>query len=236
MRKLGLSGAVRGKPVRTTVPDDIAARPPDLVERDCRAPVPNRLWVAGLTYVRTWSGFAYVSFIVDAFSRYIVGWHASRSLRSDLALAAFEQALWARDPGDGLVHHSDRGVQYLSVRYTERLAEAGAVTSVGSRGDSYDRGSAQRRSMPWLNRSSACTRRNWCAGKGRGEEPTTSSSPRRNGSTGSTTAGSSAQSAMSRQPSMRRAVTVHPSRRWPGLNKSGLHETRGGSNLRGRGA
>ena len=160
MRELGLSGAVRGKPVRTTVPDDIAARPPDLVQRDFRAPVPNRLWVADLTYVRTWSGFAYVSFIVDAFSRYIVGWNASRSLRSDLALAALEQALWTRDPGDGLVHHSDRGVQYLQVHYTERLAEAGAVTSVGSRGDSYDNALAEsviglykaemvRRQGPW---------------------------------------------------------------------------------------
>ncbi len=101
--------------------------------------IPNRLWVADLTYVRTWSGFAYVAFIVDVYSRYIVGWQASRSLRTDLALDALEQALWAREgPLDGLVHHSDRGVQYLSIRYTERLAEAGVVTPVGSRGDSYD--------------------------------------------------------------------------------------------------
>jgi putative transposase len=143
MRGLGLSGAVRGRPVRTTVPDGAAGRPADLVKRDFKAPVPNRLWVADLTYVRTWSGFAYVSFIVDVFSRYIVGWQASRSLRSDLALAALEQALWARNPCAGLVHHSDRGVQYLSVRYTERLAWAGAVTSVGSRGDSYDNALAE---------------------------------------------------------------------------------------------
>jgi putative transposase len=143
MGELGLSGVVRGKARRTTVSDDTAQRPADLVKRDFRAPVPNRLWVADLTYVRTWSGFAYVAFIVDVFSRYIVGWQASRSLRSDLALAALEQALWARDPLDGLIHHSDRGVQYLSIRYTERLAEVGAVTSVGSRGDSYDNAMAE---------------------------------------------------------------------------------------------
>jgi putative transposase len=161
MRELGLSGVVRGKPKRTTVPDEGAPKPADLVDRDFRAPVPNRLWVADLTYVRTWSGFAYVAFIIDACSRYIVGWQASRSLRSDLALDALEQALWARQgPFDGLVHHSDRGVQYLSIRYTERLEEAGAVTSVGSRGDSYDNALAEsviglykaelvRRKGPW---------------------------------------------------------------------------------------
>ena len=160
MREMGLFGAVRGKPRRTTTPDETAERPADLVERDFRAPVPNRLWVADLTYVRTWSGFAYVAFIIDAFSRYIVGWQASRSLRSDLALAALEQALWMRNPVDGLVHHSDRGVQYLSIRYTERLAQVGAVTSVGSRGDSYDNALAEsviglyktelvRRKGPW---------------------------------------------------------------------------------------
>jgi len=143
MRELGLTGAVRGKPRRTTMPDEASERPADLVERDFRAPAPNRLWVADLTYVRTWSGFAYVAFVVDAYSRHIVGWQVSSSLRSDLALAALEQALWMRNPVDGLVHHSDRGVQYLSIRYTERLAEAGAVTSVGSRGDSYDNALAE---------------------------------------------------------------------------------------------
>src|SRR3989441_2313113 len=144
MRVLGLAGVVRGRRHRTTVPDEVSPRPADLVERDFRAPVPNRLWVADLTYVRTWSGFAYVAFIIDVFSRYIVGWHASRSLRTDLALHALEQALWARKgPLAGLIHHSDRGVQYLSIRYTERLAEAGVATSVGSRGDSYDNALAE---------------------------------------------------------------------------------------------
>ncbi len=144
MRELGLAGVVRGRHHRTTVSDEVSPCPADLVERDFRAAVPNRLWVADLTYVRTWSGFAYVAFIIDACSRYIVGWHASRSLRTDLALHALEQALWARKgPLAGLIHHSDRGVQYLSIRYTERLAEAGVATSVGSRGDSYDNALAE---------------------------------------------------------------------------------------------
>ena len=144
MRDLGIRGVVRGRRHRTTVPDETAPRPADLVQRDFHALAPNRLWVADLTYVRTWSGFAYVAFITDAFSRYIVGWHVSRSLRTDLVLSALEQALWAREgPFAGLVHHSDRGVQYLSIRYTERLAEAGIATSVGSRGDSYDNALAE---------------------------------------------------------------------------------------------
>jgi putative transposase len=144
MRGLGLEGVRRGKPHRTTMPEETAARPADLVERDFSATGPNRLWVADLTYVATWSGFVYVAFVVDAFSRFIVGWQASRSLRTGLALDALEMAIWRRRGGlDGLVHHSDRGSQYLSIRYTERLAEAGVVTSVGSRGDSYDNALAE---------------------------------------------------------------------------------------------
>ena len=144
MRELGLRGVRRGRQVRTTIPDQTAQRPLDLVQRDFRAPAPNRLWVADITYVRTWSGFAYTAFIIDVFSRYIVGWHVSRSLHADLVLTALEQALWAREgPFDGLVHHSDRGVQYLSIRYSERLAEAGIATSVGSRSDSYDNALAE---------------------------------------------------------------------------------------------
>ncbi len=160
MHELGLKGVQRGNAKKTTVSDDTVERPADRVDRNFRASAPNRLWVADLTYVRTWSGFAYVAFVIDVFSRHIVGWHASRSLHSDLALAALEQALWARDPVNGLIHHSDRGVQYLSIRYTERLAEAGAVTSVGSKGDSYDNAMAEsviglyktelvRRKGPW---------------------------------------------------------------------------------------
>ena len=147
MRELGLRGVVRGKPKFTTVAGNAADRPRDLVDRRFSAGAPNRLWVADLTYVRTWSGFVYVAFITDVYSRMIVGWQASRSLRSDLALDALEQAIWARSrPGKRLpklVHHSDRGVQYLSIRYTERLAETGAVNSVGSKGDSYDNALAE---------------------------------------------------------------------------------------------
>jgi putative transposase len=145
MRGLGIRGVVRGKTVRTTFPDEAATRPADLVHRQFRAAAPNRLWVADLTYVKTNAGWVYVAFIVDVFSRYVVGWQASHSLRTDLALDALEMAIWARrgEHLDGLVHHSDRGVQYLAIRYSERLAEAGAVTSVGSRGDSYDNALAE---------------------------------------------------------------------------------------------
>jgi putative transposase len=144
MGELHLEGVRRGKPRRTTTPDAAAPRPADLVERDFSAQRPNQLWVADLTYVATWSGFVYVALVIDAFSRFIVGWQASRSLRTDLALDALEMAIWRRRGRlEGLVHHSDRGGQYLSIRYTERLAEAGAVTSVGSRGDSYDNALAE---------------------------------------------------------------------------------------------
>ena len=138
MRHMGLHGAVRGRPFKTTIPDDIAARPTDLVNRAFVATRPNHLWVADLTYVATWRGFAYVAFVIDVFARCIVGWRVSSSLRSDLALDALEQALYARPASDQLIHHSDRGSQYLSIRYTERLAEAGIEPSVGSVGDSYD--------------------------------------------------------------------------------------------------
>ena len=144
MGELGLEGVRRGKGRRTTTPDESTARPADLVDRHFAAQRPNQLWVADLTYVATWSGFVYVAFVIDAFSRYLVGWQASRSLRTDLALDALEMAIWRRQTQlEGLVHHSDRGSQYLSIRYTDRLAEAGAVTSVGSRGDSFDNAMAE---------------------------------------------------------------------------------------------
>jgi putative transposase len=146
MRQLGLRGVARGKTsVRTTFGDAVAGRPLDLVARQFRAPAPNRLWVADLTYVKTHSGWVYVAFVVDVCSRFVVGWQASRSLRTDLALDALEMALWARRTEEltGLIHHSDRGVQYLAIRYTERLAEVGVVPSVGSRGDSYDNALAE---------------------------------------------------------------------------------------------
>jgi transposase InsO family protein len=144
MAEMGLRGVVRGRAFkRTTVVDEAAPRPADLVRRDFTADRPNRLWVADLTYVATWAGFVYVAFVVDVFSRKIVGWRVSRPLRSDLALDALEQALHARSDLDELIHHSDRGVQYLSIRYTERLAEAGIEPSVGSVGDSYDNALAE---------------------------------------------------------------------------------------------
>jgi transposase InsO family protein len=144
MREMGLRGVVRGHAFKvTTIVDEAAARPADLVQRKFVASRPNQLWVADLTYVATWAGFVYVAFVIDVFSRCIVGWRVSRSLRSDLALDALEQALHQRPHGEGLVHHSDRGVQYLSICYTERLAEAGIEASVGSVGDSYDNALAE---------------------------------------------------------------------------------------------
>jgi putative transposase len=144
MAELGLEGVRRGRTRRTTTPDAATPRPADLVERDFSAQRPNQLWVADLTYVATWSGFVYVALVIDAFSRFLVGWQAARSLRTDLALDALEMAIWRRQGQlEGLVHHSDRGGQYLAIRYTERLAEAGAVASVGSRGDSYDNALAE---------------------------------------------------------------------------------------------
>jgi len=145
MGDLELSGVVRGKRKRTTYPAEVSQRPADLVERNFTASAPNRLWVSDLTYVSTWSGFVYVAFVIDVFSRFIVGWRVSSSLHAELALDALEMAIWRRQRQDltGLIHHSDRGVQYLAIRYTERLAEAGAVGSVGSRGDSYDNALAE---------------------------------------------------------------------------------------------
>jgi putative transposase len=146
MKDLHLSGARRGKAFkRTTVADEGQHRPADLVNRRFVADRPNRLWVADLTYVKTFTGWVYVAFVIDVYSRTVVGWQTSTSLRSDLAIDALEMAIYARSDRDldGLVHHSDRGVQYLAIRYTERLAEAGVVNSVGSKGDSYDNALAE---------------------------------------------------------------------------------------------
>ena len=145
MADLGIKGARRGRGfVRTTISDDLAMRPKDLVERDFSANGPNHLWVADLTYVKTRIGWAYVAFIVDVFARMIVGWKVSSSLRSDLATDALEMAIYSRSPNPGeLVHHNDKGVQYLSFRYSARLEEAGITPSVGSKGDSYDNALAE---------------------------------------------------------------------------------------------
>ena len=148
MGDLGLSGVRRGRAYKvTTRSDERQHRPSDLVDRDFTAPAPNRLWVADLTYVKTHVGWVYAAFIIDVFSRMIVGWQLSNSLRSDLAIDALEMAIWNRTRQgqvlDGLVHHSDKGVQYLSIRYSERLAENDIVASVGSTGDSYDNAMAE---------------------------------------------------------------------------------------------
>jgi putative transposase len=145
MRKLGLEGAIRGKPVRTTKSDRAAPCPLDQVNRRFQAEAPNRLWVSDITYVATWVGFVYVAFVIDAYARRIVGWRVSRTAHADFVLDALEQALYDRRPGHGagLVHHSDRGSQYVSIKYTERLAEAGIEPSVGSVGDSYDNALAE---------------------------------------------------------------------------------------------
>jgi transposase InsO family protein len=143
MRADGLRGVVRGRRVRTTIPEVAAERPLDLVHRQFTAERPNQLWVADFTYVATWRGFVYVAFVIDVFSRRIVGWRAHTAMRSDLVLDALEQALHDRETDGALIHHSDRGVQYLSMRYSERLADAGIAPSVGSRGDSYDNALAE---------------------------------------------------------------------------------------------
>jgi transposase InsO family protein len=160
MNGLGLRGVVRGAHCRTTVSDPSAQRPADLVQRNFTADRPNRLWVADFTYVATWRGFVYVAFVIDAFSRRIVGWRASASRRSDLALDALDQALYDRETDAALVHHSDQGVQYLSITYTDRLRDEGLEPSVGSVGDAYDNALAEtviglfkteviRREGPW---------------------------------------------------------------------------------------
>lgn len=143
MRREGLQGVVRGRKRRTTIAAAVDELPLDRVQRQFVASRPNELWIADFTYVATWSGFVYVAFVIDVFARCIVGWRVSRSMQTDLVLDALEQALHARQVGDGLIHHSDRGCQYLSIRYTERLQQVGAEPSVGSTGDSYDNAMAE---------------------------------------------------------------------------------------------
>jgi len=165
MRELGLHGVVRGARKRTTIPADKDPRPLDLVRRRFQAVRPNQLWVADFTYVATWAGFVYTAFVIDVFSRMIVGWRVSSAMNAELTLDALEQALWARKVKNSLIHHSDRGSQYLSIRYGERLAEAGIEASVGSVGDAYDNAMAETvnglykaeviwKRGPWKNRES----------------------------------------------------------------------------------
>jgi len=145
MKEMGLQGVIRGKPVRTTVSNKAAPCPLDHVKRQFHAPAPNMLWVADFTYVPSWAGFVYVAFVIDVYARYIVGWRVSRTAHAGFVLDALEQAIFDRKPAHrgGLIHHSDRGSQYVSIKYTERLAEAGIEPSVGSVGDSYDNALAE---------------------------------------------------------------------------------------------
>ena len=167
MRRQGLRGVVRGKVVRTTISDNKAPCPLDRVNRQFKAERPNQLWVSDFTYVSTWQGWLYVAFVIDVYARRIVGWRVSSSMHTDFVLDALEQALYARQPSpeEGLIHHSDRGSQYVSIRYSERLAEAGIEPSVGSKGDSYDNALAEtinslykaemiHRRGPWKSRES----------------------------------------------------------------------------------
>ena len=161
MRRLGLRGVIRGRTVKTTVSDKATPCPLDKVNRQFRAARPNALWVSDFTYVSTWQGFVYVAFVIDVFARRIVGWKVSSSARTDFVLDALEQALHARRPAgdEGLIHHSDRGVQYVSIRYSERLAEAGIEPSVGSVGDSYDNALAE--TINGLYKAEVIHRRSW---------------------------------------------------------------------------
>jgi len=161
MRRMGLQGVVRGQPVKTTFSDRNAPCPVDHVNRRFQAERPNALWVSDFTYVSTWQGFVYVAFIIDVFARRIVGWKVSSSARTDFVLEALEQALYARRRASGgsLIHHSDRGVQYVSIRYTQRLAEAGIEPSVGSVGDSYDNALAE--TINGLYKAEVIHRQSW---------------------------------------------------------------------------
>lgn len=161
MKRLGLQGVIRGKVVRTTVSDKATPCPQDKVNRQFRADRPNALWVSDFTYVSTWQGFVYVAFVIDVFARYIVGWKVSGTAHTAFVLDALEQALHARLPvgQKGLIHHSDRGTQYVSIRYTERLAEAGIEASVGSVGDSYDNALAE--TINGLYKAEIIHRRSW---------------------------------------------------------------------------
>ena len=160
MRGLGIRGVIRGKGMKTTITNKALACPQDLVNRQFRAERPNQLWVSDFTYVSTWTGFVYVAFVVDVFARRIVGWKVSSSSKTDFVLDALEQALHARRPAQGgLIHHSDRGVQYVSIRYTQRLSEAGIEPSVGSVGDSYDNALAE--TINGLYKAEVIHRRTW---------------------------------------------------------------------------
>ena len=200
MRLRGLSGARRGKKVRTTVPDAKAACPLDRVKRQFKAQRPNQLWVADFTYVSTWQGFVYVAFVIDVFARRIVGWRVSSSMQTDFVLDALEQALYARrrERDRALVHHSDRGSQYVSIRYSERLAEAGIEPSVAA--------PATATTTRWPRASTGCTRLRSSTGAGPGRRARRSNWRPSSGSRGLTTIACLSPSATSRRPKPKRTT------------------------------
>jgi len=181
MKDLGLHGARRGKAFKTTIPDADASRPADLVDRQFVATRPNQLWVADITYVATWRGFAFVAFVIDVFSRRMVGRRVSTSLKIELVLDALEQAIQSRGKADELIHRSDWGTQYLSIHYSDRLTEAGITASVGSVGDSYEREACPRGVMRWQKRSMDFIKRKSYASEDRGATSMRSSTPRSSG-------------------------------------------------------
>ena len=209
----------------TTRRDDKAGAIPDLVKRDFTATAPNQLWVTDLTYVPTWSGVAYVCFIVDAFSRMIVGWRVASNMRTEMVLDALEMARWSRGTRlEGLVAHSDAGSQFTSVRYGERLAEIGAVPSIGTVGDSFDNALAE--AVNALYKTELIRGPH----KGPGGPSRTSNWPPSAGSTGTTTTGCTATSTTCRRPSSRRPTLPNrPTRNWLESNSPSLHQTQGGS-------
>ena len=211
MRGMGLAGIRRGKTCVTTVSNPKVPCPLDKVNREFRVSRPNALWVVDFTYVHTWTGFVYVAFVIDAFARRIVGWKVSTSATAGFVLDALEQAIHARRPGpeDGLIHHSDRGVQYLAMSYTQRLAEAELVPSVGSVGDSYDNPVLSLSKGPWLRLSTAFTKPRLSGGNARGRTPRRSRWRPCAGSTGSTTSACSVPSAISRPP-RQKPITMQP--------------------------
>ena len=221
MKALGLRGVVRGKTFKTTIPDELADRRQDRVNRTFTVSRPNALWVADLTYVATWRGLVFVALVIDAFARRIVGWRVSSSLRSDIALDALEQALYDRRFADGeeLIHHSDHGVQYVSIRYTERLAEAGIEPSVGT--------SATPTTTRSPKRSSASTRPKSFGIKAAGAVSTRSSSRRSHGSTGSTTDDCSSRSATCRRRRRKTSTIGNSSRPWWPDSQPGVSGIRG---------
>ena len=211
MKDIGIEGIIRGKKHRTTIPDKSQPCPLDRVNRQFKAPAPNMLWVSDFTYVATWQGFvaAHVAFVIDAFARRIVGWRVSRTAHAGFVLDALEQAVHQRQPGSGLVHHSDRGSQYLSIRYTERLAEAGIEPSVGSVGDSYDNALAE--TINGLFKAEVIHRR-----VAHGAASTPWNSPHSNGSIGSTTAAfSNPSGTFRRQRPKQTSTRLWKDQTWP---------------------